>query len=258
VSALALGSPVTITARSEGRAGTAQVTLIPPPVASVTVTPPADTILVGETVQLAVTLRDAAGAPLTGRTVTWTSSTSTIASVSSSGLVTGSAIGGPVTITARSEGVTGTASITVTGTPHACLVSNLAALAVGETASGALQASDCRDPSGRFGDGYRFVLDAASTVRLDLSSAAFDAFLRLGDASGVVIATDDDSGPGAAAQILRSLPAGAYTVLATSFGAGSTGAYSLTLTGVSAAGLDAAASTTLGGAQSIAAIPRKR
>jgi hypothetical protein len=64
--------------------------------------------------QLAATPRGANGNPLTGRTITWQSSNATMASVNGSGLVTGVAAGGPVTITATSEGQSGTSAITVT------------------------------------------------------------------------------------------------------------------------------------------------
>src|SRR5438034_2948663 len=84
------------------------------PVASVTVTPGTASVTVGQTVQLTATLRDANGNPLTGRVITWQSSNSAIASVNGSGLVSGVAAGGPVTMTATSEGQSGTASVTVT------------------------------------------------------------------------------------------------------------------------------------------------
>jgi hypothetical protein len=73
-------------------------------------------------VQLVATLRDAGGATLTGRVVTWTSSNNGVATVSGAGLVTGVTVGGPVTITATSEGQTGTATVTVV-TPTVTTVS---------------------------------------------------------------------------------------------------------------------------------------
>ena len=102
----------TITASSEGRSGTATVTVAAAPVASVTVTPATSSIAVNATQQLTATTRDASGNILTGRLVTWTSS-SAAAQVSSTGLVLGVAAGN-ATITATSEGQTGTASVTVT------------------------------------------------------------------------------------------------------------------------------------------------
>jgi carboxypeptidase family protein/Big-like domain-containing protein len=71
-------------------------------------------IVLGQAVQFTATLSDAGGHALSGRVVTWSSSNGTIASVSSTGLVTGLAAGGPVTITATSEGKSGSAPITVT------------------------------------------------------------------------------------------------------------------------------------------------
>lgn len=91
------------------------IVLAPAPVASVGISPPTASVGVGTTLQLNTTLRDAANNVLTDRTVTWTSSNSAIASVgTSTGIVTGVAAGGPVTITATSEGMSGTAQITVT------------------------------------------------------------------------------------------------------------------------------------------------
>lgn len=106
----------TITARSEGQSGTATVTVQLAPVATVTVTPATNSVLVNGTVQLSATLRDAGGTVLTGRAVTWATSASGTASVSSSGLVRGVAAGG-ATITASSEGRSGTAAVTVNAAP---------------------------------------------------------------------------------------------------------------------------------------------
>src|SRR5207237_4133145 len=106
----------TITATSEGQSGTSTVTVVHVPVASVSVTPPTASVQVGSTVQLTATPKDASGSPLTGRTVTWASSDAGVATVSTSGLVTGRAAG-TATITATSEGQSGTATITVTPQP---------------------------------------------------------------------------------------------------------------------------------------------
>ena len=82
------------------------------PVASVSVTPTADTILVAATTQLTAEPRDAADNPLAGRAVTWTSSDEGIVTVDATGLVAGVAQG-IATITATSEGIDGTATIVV-------------------------------------------------------------------------------------------------------------------------------------------------
>ena len=116
VTGKAAGGPVTMTATSEGKTGTAAITVIPVPVASVDVTPATATIAVNATVQLTATPKDANGNPLTGRAVTWATADASIATVDANGLVTGKAVGGPVTITATSEGKSGTSAITVSAT----------------------------------------------------------------------------------------------------------------------------------------------
>jgi len=113
VTAVAVGGPVTIVATSEGQDGSATVTVVPPPVATVSVTPATPTLTPGAVVQLTATLRDASGATLTNRVVNWTSSNTALATVSGAGLVTAVAVGGPVTITATSEGQSGTAALSV-------------------------------------------------------------------------------------------------------------------------------------------------
>lgn len=90
-------------------------TQAPAPVASVEVIPGSATIQVGGTIQLSTVLRDADQNELSGRTVTWASNSEAVATVNGSGLVTGEGEGS-TTITATSEGVSGTASITVSTT----------------------------------------------------------------------------------------------------------------------------------------------
>ena len=103
----------TITATSEGKSGTSATAVTNVPVAAVTVSPASASILVSATAQLAVVTKDAAGNTLTGRTVSWATSNSAVATVSASGLVTGVATGS-ATITATSEGKSGTAALTIT------------------------------------------------------------------------------------------------------------------------------------------------
>jgi uncharacterized protein YjdB len=91
-----------------------------PPVATVTVTPASATLLVGVTdsaslgtTTISATLKDASGNVLSGRTVTWSSSATNVATVSTAGVV--KAVGaGSATITATSESQTGNVSVTVT------------------------------------------------------------------------------------------------------------------------------------------------
>jgi len=107
----------TITATTEGQSGTAAVSVTLAPVASVTVSPNSASLLVGATVQLGATLKDANGNTLAGRAVTWASSNPAVATVTASGgLVAGMAIG-TATITATSEGKDGSATVAVAVPP---------------------------------------------------------------------------------------------------------------------------------------------
>ncbi len=124
----------TITATSEGKSGSATITVSTVPVATVTVAPPSAGLNTGQTVQLSATTRDSAGNVLAGRVVTWGSSAPSVATVTSGGLVTGVAAG-TATMTATSEGKSGTSAITVTFVPVATVTVTPASanLAVGQT-----------------------------------------------------------------------------------------------------------------------------
>jgi alpha-tubulin suppressor-like RCC1 family protein len=82
------------------------------PVGTVTITPATASTAPGRMVQLQAVTRNAAGAALTDREITWSSGGEAVATVSATGLVTGVAEGS-TTITAASEGKAGSAVITV-------------------------------------------------------------------------------------------------------------------------------------------------
>lgn len=93
----------------------------PAAVATVTVTPNTITLASGATTTLTAAVLDAKGAALSGRVITWTSSDATLASISPDGTVRAgyNRAGNPanLTITATSEGKTGTAVVAVTPVP---------------------------------------------------------------------------------------------------------------------------------------------
>lgn len=112
VTAVASGT-ATITAHSEGQSGSTTLT-VAAGVASITLAPDSANLAVGGTRRLTATLRDLGGNPLAGRPLAWASSSNAVATVDSTGLVTGVAPG-RVTITATREGRVGTAVIRVLG-----------------------------------------------------------------------------------------------------------------------------------------------
>ena len=87
----------------------------PPPapvVTTVEVSPATPTIVIGDSAQLAVTIKDQNGNPVSGKTPTWASSAVNVTTISSSGLIKAVAQG-TATITATVDGKSGTAQVTV-------------------------------------------------------------------------------------------------------------------------------------------------
>lgn len=91
----------------------APLTVIPIPVARVSLTPASATLDIGRTLQLTLTPLDTNGNALTGRVIAWTSSDTSVATVSPNGLVAAVAAG-VTTIRATCEGFLISAAITVT------------------------------------------------------------------------------------------------------------------------------------------------
>jgi uncharacterized protein YjdB len=113
----------TITATSGGVSDQAAVTVSPVPANAVVVSPGEVTLFVGETVTLKAAVTDANGDPLPGRPITWSSNATSVAEVSTSGVVTAKAPG-TATITASSEGKSGKSTITVKLVPVASVDMN--------------------------------------------------------------------------------------------------------------------------------------
>ena len=107
VSAVAPGT-TSIEATSEGRTGSAILT-VHPPVATVGILPSSFSFVVGQALQLSADVRDASGNVLSGAIVAWTSSDPSVVAVSDAGYAWGVS-GGTATISAVSEGKTGIAS----------------------------------------------------------------------------------------------------------------------------------------------------
>ena len=132
VRALGQGTSV-LTATSEGKSASVNMTVGAPTVASVSTSLASSSIIVGQTTLASAVPLDGLGNPMTA-SVSWSSLDPSIATVSSSGVVTGVAAGS-VIIRASAGGVTGDASLTVTTAPVASVTTTLAvsSLTVGQT-----------------------------------------------------------------------------------------------------------------------------
>lgn len=221
---------VTITATSEGQTGSAAITVLPPTVATVTISPVNPTISEVDTLRLSAVLRAADGSVLTGRPITWASATPANATISNSGLVSGVQPGTSV-ITATSEGKSATATVTITISQ--CNASLAKPIVAGTLVNGTLASGDCPWEDDTFADIYRFALTSTTTVEVLLRSTAFNAYVYVyspnlqGDI--VPVAANDNGGGGTDARLFGSLNAGTHFIVANSFST-ATGAYTLLLT----------------------------
>ena len=180
VTALAAGS-VTITASSEGQSGTAAVTVGQVPVATVSVTPSQSTLTIGQTVTLVASPLDAAGQPLSGRAVTWTSGSPSIASVSGTGVVTAVSTGSAV-ITATIDGINGLASVVVNPAPPASVTVTPSSrtLTVGQTVT---LSATARDAGGTVIAGAPITWSSSNTAVATVSSSGVVSAVGAGSAT---------------------------------------------------------------------------
>lgn len=120
------------------------------------------------------------------------------------------------------------------------------AIGIAETRSGTLGDGDCVFLHGEGADGFGLAVTATTGLRIDLSSAAFDALLVVTDPAMNVLWWDDDSGGNLNARIERRVPAGEYIVWATSTGGGGAGAYQISVAEVEIALCPVVGDVTLG------------
>ncbi|HEX2780582.1 MAG TPA: Ig-like domain-containing protein [Gemmatimonadaceae bacterium] len=190
----------TVSASSGGRSGSVVMTVSQVPVRRVTVTAPVSTLHPTQTTQLTATLADSAGNVLTGRAVAWSSSASGVATVSSSGLVT--AVGtGNATITATSEGQSGSVSLVVSAVPVASIAvaPNSSSLLVGQ---GTQLVATVRDSAGNTLSGRTVTWSTANAGVASVSSAGYVT----ARAAGSTAVTATSEGRSASATITVSDP----------------------------------------------------
>lgn len=122
------------------------------------------------------------------------------------------------------------------GTTPTCVMTG--SIVPGDTADAALDSTDCLLPNGARADLWKLNVAVDTMVQIDMRSAEVDAYLVLFDETGsTVLAENDDGGGGVNgtdAQIVTTLTAGAYLVMATTYGGGDRGAYTLATAGATA------------------------
>jgi uncharacterized protein YjdB len=193
VTGVALGS-TQVAASVNGTSGIATITVAPAAVATVTVTPNQLPLSVGQTTQLAATLKDGGGNPLNGRVVSWSSSNPAAATVSSQGLVTAVAQGS-ATITATSEGKSGTGSVTVTAVPVGSVTVSPSNPSLSKNESVVLQATLKDASNGAIGPGrvVTWTTSDNSIVTLTPTAGTYNATVK-GKKAGTVTVTATSEG----------------------------------------------------------------
>ena len=195
--------PVTITATSEAKVGSASVVVNPVPVATVSVVPASATLGMGTTSQLSAVTLDSIGQPLSGRVVTWSSNNEAAVTVSTTGLASAVGLGSAV-ITAASEGKSGTATLTVNPIPVASVTVTPATVSVAVAATTTLIATT-RDANGVVLPGRVVSWSSSDTTRAVVSATGVVTGVRKG--SVTITATSEGHSNTAAVTVLPGAPA---------------------------------------------------
>lgn len=223
VTAVAPGT-ATITATSEGKSGTSIITVKQQPVGQVDLNPGDVKLEIGQTTQITATTRSSDGKTLSGRPVTWKSTVPSVATVSSAGLVTAKASGSTL-IQATSEGVTGTALVTVSNIPVASVVvdPSTATVLVGQSKQLTAKALDAQ------GDELSGRTITWSSSNEDVASVSSTGKV-LALAAGEVTITATSEGKGGTAKITSVMPVSSVTVAPDSISVvvGNTGTFTAT------------------------------
>ncbi len=119
----------------------------------------------------------------------------------------------------------------------------------GDAVAGLLRSGDNQLDDGSYYDAWLFELGSTTEAEISMNSTELDPYLSLYAGHpgrlGTLIGSDDDSGGMSNALVRVELPAGAYTIVANSFGPGETGAYELSFADGGAGDSGSNASTVL-------------
>ena len=201
---------ITASLTGTGLSATSTVTVTPVPVASVSVTPSPDTLVVGQQLQLTATPQDASGNALSGRTVSWGGSDDGVATVSSNGRVTALAAG-TMTVSATSEGKTGTATIVVNSVPVASVAISPATQSVVVGQNTPAFTAVTKDASGNVLNGRTVTFSSSDpTVATIDASSGVATGVKAGTTS--ITATSEGKTSSAATLTVTDVPVGSVTI----------------------------------------------
>lgn len=134
-------------------------------------------------------------------------------------------------------GETGAYQLAVAAANDPCAATRT--LALGQSVTNTMAVTDCQFSDGggptRFLQRYRLTLPTATSVQIDMTSSAIDAYVVVQNANtGAVVAENDDVSPQSTnSRVIVNLLAGEYIVNATTYGANETGPFQLTASAIS-------------------------
>jgi len=118
-----------------------------------------------------------------------------------------------------------------TANPQDSLACNttVGSIGIGSDVTGVLTPQSCRFADGTYADRWLMQLDTAVIITIDMESTDVDSFLIIRDASGMLLAQDDDGGGSPHARITHGFAAGTYYVIANTYYQSELGGYSLAI-----------------------------
>jgi uncharacterized protein YjdB len=213
----------TVTLTIGGKSANAPAAIALVPVAAVSVSPSGPAAQVGATVQFSATARDASGNALTGRSLAWSSSNPSVATVNSAGLAS-TVAAGTANIVAVCEGVSGQSTITVSNTappPPAAVATVTVSLGSSSlTAGQTTQATAVlKDANGNVLTGRTITWSSSSTAVATVAASGLVSAVSQGNAT--ITATSETKSGGANLTVApSSSPTKIDTIFAETFESG--------------------------------------
>ena len=196
-----------ITATGGGRRASAAVNVASAAATSVAITLPNDSLGTGRTMQATATPMDATGNPITGRPLAWQSSNPAVATVNSSGIVTGVAAG-QTTLSVICDGRVSSQKITIAvPVPSALTVTPATALLLAGSTS--QLAAEVRDQFGVVLAGKALAWQSSAPTIVSVNSAGQVVGVALGTAT---VRASSGSLSGSSVVTVQNVPVASVTV----------------------------------------------